>query len=100
MAGRCWVCNPFCGQCQPAPKRSATCSECGTCTIFDRRDIIAGADLRCKKCGADLNAEVRPKPVRCNFSGLVCTYPCGKSKKPTPDIGYQVCKKNTPPKKG
>mgnify|MGYP007024218409 CR=1 FL=1 len=97
MAGGCWVCNPFCGKCQPAPKKSAQCPECGTCTIFDRRDIIAGADLQCKKCGADLSEIARPKPVLCSYSGLTCAYPCGKSTSSHDDDSFRLCKRNTPP---
>lgn len=99
MPGGCWICNPFCGKCQPAPKKSGTCPSCGTATIFDRHDIIDGMDLRCKKCGADMNELVRPKPVKCNFSGLVCAYPCGKSASVTSELGYQLCKRNTPYKR-
>ncbi|MEG0477746.1 MAG: hypothetical protein RR572_08805, partial [Raoultibacter sp.] len=95
--GGCWVCNPFCGKCQPAPKKSATCPACGTCTIFDRLDIIAGKDLRCKKCGGNLAAEVRPTPITCHYSGLRCAYPCGKGLGSVPAKGFQVCKRNTPP---
>lgn len=97
MAGGCWVCNPMCGKCQPAPKKSRVCSECGTCTIFDRRDILSGARLTCKGCGKDLTDEVRPAPLRCNFSGLVCAYPCGKATSADPLKPNQLCLKNTPP---
>lgn len=100
MPGGCWVCNPFCGKCQPAPKKSYTCPTCGICTIFDRRDIIAGKDLLCKKCGRDLSTEVRPQPIKCHYSGLWCAYPCGKSKGEISHLGYQVCKRNTPPSDG
>lgn len=99
MPGGCWVCNPLCGKCQPAPKKSGRCPVCGVCTIFDRKDIAAGKELHCKKCGEDLTELVRPVPIRCNFSGLICAYPCGKSTSPRHDLGYQVCKRNTPPSK-
>lgn len=97
MPGGCWVCNPFCGKCQPAPKKSARCPACGACTIFDRRDIVAGADLLCKACGADMASLVRPEPVRCAYSGLSCAYPCGKSTAHPEDGSYRVCERNTPP---
>lgn len=97
MAGRCWVCNPFCGKCQPAPKKSATCPECGVCTIFDRSEVTAPGSLLCKKCGHDLTALVRPAVVVCSYSGLPCAYPCGKGTSSTHPFGYQVCLKNTPP---
>lgn len=99
MPGGCWICNPMCGKCQPAPKKSGTCPDCGTCTIFDRVDIVNGVDLHCKKCGKDMNDLVRPQPVRCNYSGLICAYPCGKSSSPRHDHGNQPCKRNTPPSK-
>ena len=67
MPGGCWICNPLCGKCQPAPKKS------------------------------DLTALVRPEPLRCNYSGLVCAYPCGKGASAHPEHGYQVCRRNTPP---
>ncbi|WP_165055268.1 MULTISPECIES: hypothetical protein [unclassified Adlercreutzia] len=68
-------------------------------TIFDKRDIVAGAQLACKKCGEDLNQDVRPSVVRCGFSGLMCAYPCGKSASHNLGEGaYRVCEKNTPPR--
>lgn len=97
MPGGCWVCNPLCGKCQPAPKKSGNCPTCGTCTIFDRVEISAGETLLCKKCGEDLTPLVRPKTIRCQYSGLVCIYPCGKGTNSRSDHGFQVCKRNTPP---
>lgn len=97
MPGGCWVCNPFCGKCQPAPKKSATCPSCGMVTIFDRMDIIAGEELVCKKCGSDQSAFVRPETITCSYSGLRCAYPCGKGTTARPEHGFQVCKRNTPP---
>lgn len=97
MPGGCWVCNPLCGKCQPAPKKACTCPSCGTCTVFDRHDIMEGKPLLCKKCGEDLAPLVKPKVVRCNHSGLLCAYPCGKSTAPRHDLGFQICKRNTPP---
>lgn len=97
MAGGCWICNPLCGRCQPAPKKSGGCPSCGTVTIFDKTDIIAGAPLLCKKCGKDLGEMVRPKTVRCASSGLLCAYPCGKSRTAHSQFGHQVCERNTPP---
>ncbi len=98
MPGGCWVCNPFCGKCQPAPKKSGRCPVCGTCTIFDRQEVIDEGGLVCKACGEDLSGQVRPQPIRCNYSGKVCIYPCGKSTSALSDLGYQICKRNTPPK--
>jgi len=95
--GGCWVCNPFCGKCQPTPKKAGTCSQCGMCTIFDRADIIAGKPLLCKSCKADLSVLVRPATIACNYSGLRCAYPCGKGTSEKPLLGYQVCKRNTKP---
>ena len=97
MPGGCWVCNPLCGKCQPAPKKSGRCPECGMCTIFDCEVIKSGAELHCKKCGADLTELVRPETVKCNFSGLWCAYPCGKGTSSHPENGYQICRRNTPP---
>lgn len=97
MAGGCWVCNPMCGKCQPAPKKSFVCPACGTCTIFDRfTQIQAGARLVCRKCGLDVTESVRPKPVTCNFSGLMCAYPCGKATSADAGKPKQKCLKNTP----
>ena len=97
MPGGCWICNPMCGKCQPAPLKSATCPECGTLNVFEREPIIAGADLLCKKCGFDLAPEVRPKVVKCNYSGYVCAYPCGNSRVPKHEHGDMPCERNTPP---
>lgn len=68
-------------------------------TLFDRKLVLSGQKLLCKKCGKDLSEEVVPKPVRCNYSGLICRYPCGKSTLPKHDLEYQPCKRNTPPTK-
>ncbi|MEG0990652.1 hypothetical protein [Gordonibacter sp.] len=97
MPGGCWVCNPLCGKCQPPPKKSGRCPTCGTYTIFDRTDIIANKLLLCKKCGEDLSTQVRPQPLRCNYSGRICVYPCGKGANAHPQRGYQVCRRTTPP---
>lgn len=97
MAGGCWICNPLCGRCQPAPKKSGKCPACNTVTIFDKLDIIAGKKLACKKCGHDMSELVRPEVVRCQYSGLLCAYPCGKAVKSHSQFGYQACERNTPP---
>ena len=88
MPGGCWICNPMCGKCQPAPLKSATCPECGTLNVFEREPIIAGFDLA---------PEVRPKVVKCNYSGYVCAYPCGNSRVPKHEHGDMPCERNTPP---
>lgn len=95
MPGGCWICNPMCGKCQPAPIKSTTCKDCGTLNLFERPVILAGEALLCKKCGRDLSDEIRPKPVLCNYSGYVCAYPCGNSK--VPEHGNIPCERNTPP---
>lgn len=87
----------MCGKCQPAPKKSGLCPACGTCTIFDRKDIMSGCRLLCRKCGFDMTEKVKPEVVTCNFSGLPCAYPCGKAKSADPDKPRQTCLKNTPP---
>lgn len=97
MAGGCWICNPMCGKCQPAPMKAGKCSDCGTTTVFERLVIMSGAKLLCKKCGKDLTAQVVPEVVRCNYSGKLCAYPCGKSKSPKHDHGDLPCERNTPP---
>ena len=97
MPGGCWICNPMCGKCQPAPLKSATCPDCGKVNVFERPAIMAGEDLLCAGCGLDLSAAVRPKVVRCNYSGLLCAYPCGKSTSPRHDYGDMPCERNTPP---
>ncbi len=45
----------------------------------------------CVRCNADLTNAALPKPVTCEFSGLMCYNPCGKSKKPAAE-GLQPCK--------
>ena len=97
MPGGCWICNPMCGKCQPAPMKAGKCPDCGTTTVFERPDILAGKTLLCKKCGKDLTGEVRPDVVRCNYSGKLCAYPCGKSRSPKHEYGDQPCERNTPP---
>ena len=87
----------MCGKCQPAPMKSAVCDECGTVNIFQRLDIMEKDKLLCKKCGLDLTDRVRPKVTRCNYSGLLCAYPCGKSTSPRHDFGDMPCERNTPP---
>ena len=97
MPGGCWICNPMCGKCQPAPMKAGKCPDCGETTVFQRADILAGETLRCKRCGKDLTDMVRPEVVRCNYSGKLCAYPCGKSTSPRHDRGDQPCERNTPP---
>ena len=97
MPGGCWICNPMCGKCQPAPMKAGKCPDCGTTTVFERPDILAGKTLLCKKCGKDLTDEVRPDVVRCNYSGKLGAYPCGKSRSPKHEYGDQPCERNTPP---
>ena len=97
MPGGCWICNPMCGKCQPAPMKSGNCPDCGMVTIFQRAEIMEGGALLCKKCGRDLTKEVRPKVTLCNYSGLLCAYPCGKSSTPRHDYGDQRCERNTAP---
>ncbi|HBT96035.1 MAG TPA: hypothetical protein DEB24_08210 [Coriobacteriia bacterium] len=97
MPGSCWVCNPFCGKCQPAPVKSGRCPDCGGCTVFKREDILADGALLCKTCGADLSELVRPQAIRCNYSGNVCVYPCGKGRGEVPKLGHQICRRNTAP---
>lgn len=95
MPGGCWICNPMCGKCQPAPLKSTTCEDCGTLNIFERSEVLSDDRLLCKKCGKDLTDIVTPKTVVCNYSGYVCAYPCGNSKVPKHD--HQPCERNTPP---
>ena len=96
MSGGCWICNPMCGRCQPAPMKSGKCPDCGETTIFERRRILAGEALVCKKCGRGMAEIVVPRPVRCNYSGKVCAYPCGKSTSPKHEHGDLPCERNTP----
>ena len=95
MPGGCWICNPMCGKCQPAPLKSTNCPDCNTLNVFERPAILAGDPLTCKKCGRDLGPEVRPKPVHCNYSSWVCAYPCGNSQNPKKNT--QKCERNTRP---
>lgn len=97
MPGGCWICNPMCGKCQPAPMKSETCPDCGALNIFERATVLGEDDLLCSRCGRDLSDSVRPKPVKCNYSGLICAYPCGNSTVPRHDHGDMVCLRNTPP---
>lgn len=93
----CWICNPMCGKCQPPALKSHKCPECGETTVFEKAAIKGGETLRCKKCGYDMTDLVVPVPIRCNYSGKICAYPCGKSTSPKHDLGYQPCLRNTPP---
>ena len=77
--------------------KSAKCPDCGTTTIFERETVMQGGALLCKRCGRDLSKDVRPKVVRCNYSGLLCAYSCGKAFSPRHDYGDQPCLRNTPP---
>ena len=53
--GGCWICNPWCGKCQPPPFRPGNCPDCGTLTVFEKAQVIAGGPLLCKKCGKDID---------------------------------------------
>ena len=97
--GGCWICNPWCGKCQPPPFRPGNCPDCGTLTVFEKAQVIAGGPLLCKKCGKDLSYMCRPKVVLCNYSGKLCAYSCVKSVSPKHDWGDQPCERNTPPSK-
>lgn len=97
MAGGCWICNPMCGKCQPAPLKAGTCPQCAETTVFERDKVQSSEALLCKKCGFDLSDAVRPEVTRCNYSGLLCAYPCGKSTTPRHDYKELPCKRNTPP---
>jgi hypothetical protein len=97
MPGGCWVCNPLCGKCQPPALKDGFCPECNKHTVFKRGDILGDDPLLCKTCGNDLSGIVRPETLLCAYSGLRCTYPCGKAKGKTPTNGYQICLRNTKP---
>ena len=97
MPGGCWICNPMCGKCQPPPLKAGNFPDCGTTTVFERKTVESKEPLLCKKCGKDLSELVRPKVVKCNYSGKLCAYPCGKSTSPRHDWGDQPCQRNTPP---
>lgn len=97
MPGGCWICNPMCGKCQPATLKSGKCPQCSESAVFEREKIQSKEPLLCKRCGFDLSDLVRPQVVRCNYSGLLCAYPCGKSRSPRHDYGDLPCKRNTPP---
>ena len=97
MPGGCWICNPMCGKCQPAPLKSGRCPDCGTANVFERPKILSGSTLLCKKCGKDMTDLIKPDVVRCNYSGKFCAYPCGKSTSPKHERGDQPCERNTPP---
>lgn len=93
----CWICNPMCGKCQPTAYKAGVCPYCKTMTMFGRREVIAGGPLKCKKCGTDIREVVQPEVVRCNYSGKLCAYPCGKSTSPKHEHGDLPCERNTPP---
>lgn len=93
----CWICNPMCGRCQPTAFKSQKCPDCGTTNVYERPVVIAEETLLCKKCGKDLTDMVKPEVVRCNYSGKLCAYPCGKSKSPKHEHGDLPCERNTPP---
>lgn len=97
MTRGCQLCNPVCGKCQPTPRKIGNCPTCKTCNIYARDEVLSGNPTLCKKCGADLSEQVIPKALLCNFSGLVCVYPCGRSVGEIPRFGYQTCMMNTAP---
>ena len=99
MPAGCCVCNPLCGKCQPAPFKSATCPQCNTINIFKQAQIVAGDKLLCKKCTTDLSEIVRPKVLRCAYSGKLCAYPCSRSVMAHPSAGYLPCERTTKPSK-
>lgn len=100
MPSGCCVCNPFCGKCQPAPFKSTHCPECNTVNLFTRHQLLQDDVLACKKCGYDLEAEIRPKVTYCRHSGLLCAYPCSRcSVVPPEEFETLSCERNTPPSK-
>lgn len=90
-AGYAGVCNPYCGLCKPPKPRPRICPKCRTANFRPQ-------DTNCKKCGEGLPAFIPPPVVLCNFCGLTCANPCGKSKQAVPDGGFQLCHLRTIPK--
>ncbi len=84
-------CNPFCGRCRPATKKMCACPDCGKTVCFDRAQIVSEVVLRCPECGVDMTAAVVDEPRTCNYSGLMCDFPCGRSYTGCSESGYQPC---------
>jgi hypothetical protein len=73
------------------------CAECGKMNLFERSDMLGEDPLYCKYCKTALTeaAHAKLQPVFCNYSGLWCGYPCGKSVEDW-DGGPKTCTYNTP----
>ena len=78
----CLTCNPDCGRCHPPPKRRPVqCPDCGATNAFEDGNL---ARTECSFCGGRL-PEVRTQPtVRCRYTGLLCSEPCGRAKESPP----------------
>lgn len=103
----CQVCSPMCGNCKPASYKPVLCSSCGKATLFTREECLlhlkrphrataleksllekASKEKRefgkplCRNCGAPIleDMEALVKPRRCNYSRILCGYPCGRGR--------------------
>ena len=111
------TCNPLCGRCKPPLEVALACPECEE-TIHVSRNIClhylgypykgraafeasTGFELpeciSCPSCGADLTPILRAcvVPAKCLYSGIVCGYPCGRSKRERKEWDL-VCEKQVP----
>lgn len=98
MSGGCQHCKPYCDICKPSVVKPYACPRCEHRGLFFKAQIMGDDFLLCEKCGEDLTENFKPEVVLCNFSGLLCAYPCQRSGHSTPKMGYRKCGDNTPPR--
>lgn len=89
----CGGCNPFCGKCKPKMQKPIQCTKCKGWNM-----PVLLINNHCRKCGFDLSELITDTVIRCNFSGLLCTRPCGRHKVKAKDGQFKPCAQNTPPK--
>ena len=97
--------------------KAVKCSQCGFSSALTRDECIVYLGYRtadsvkdelahgenaplCEKCGAEISQELTHKvtPLECNYSGIVCGYPCGRHQKKRV-VGDSLCMKQTPLRK-
>lgn len=91
----CLTCNPYCGRCHPPTKRRAVaCLDCGRMNSFDDGDVTRTV---CSFCGGRLPEMRTQATVRCRYSGLLCSQPCGRSRERQEDGVFKECDRRVPP---
>lgn len=91
----CLTCNPYCGRCKPPRKRRPVfCLDCGRENTFDDGDINRTV---CSFCGGELPVLRTQPTVRCKYSGLLCSEPCGRAREKQADGVFKPCDRNVPP---